>query len=152
MKVLVTGCAGFIGFHLSNLLLKNKINVYGIDNLNDYYDVELKKNRLNILKKNKKFIFYKSDLINKSKLNQIVKNKKAREQVDPLLKISASYFYKTLNDFELVNSKFFNQDAIKTYLEEYQADHYRKDINKVISLHNTSNFSNTIAIASSSKN
>ena len=67
--------------------------------------------------------------------NQIVKNKKAREQVDPLLKISASYFYKTLNDFELVNSKFFNQDAIKTYLEEYQADHYRKDINKVISLY-----------------
>ena len=78
MKILITGCAGFIGFHLSNLLLKNKINVYGIDNLNDYYDVELKKNRLNILKKNKKFIFYKSDLINKSKLNQIVKNNKIR--------------------------------------------------------------------------
>jgi asparagine synthetase B (glutamine-hydrolysing) len=67
--------------------------------------------------------------------NQIVKSKKAKEEVDPVLKKSASYFYKTLNDFELVNSKFFNQDAIKTYLEEYQADHYRKDINKVISLY-----------------
>jgi UDP-glucuronate 4-epimerase len=78
MKVLVTGCAGFIGFHLSNLLLKNKINVYGIDNLNDYYDINLKKNRLNILKKNKKFTFYKNDLINKSKLNQIVKKNKIK--------------------------------------------------------------------------
>ena len=41
-KILITGCAGFIGFHLSNFLLK-KIDVIGIDNLDDYYEVNLKK-------------------------------------------------------------------------------------------------------------
>ena len=48
---LISGAAGFIGFHLSMKLLKNKKNVIGIDNLNNYYDVKLKKSRLNILKK-----------------------------------------------------------------------------------------------------
>ena len=45
-SVLVTGCAGFIGYHLSQSLLKDGINVLGIDNLNDYYDINLKNNRL----------------------------------------------------------------------------------------------------------
>ena len=44
MNILITGCAGFIGFHLSTKLLKeSKFNIYGIDNLNKYYDVKLKK-------------------------------------------------------------------------------------------------------------
>ena len=59
MKILVTGCAGFVGFHLSKLLIAKNIEVVGIDNINNYYDVNLKKNRLKILKKNKKFIFKK---------------------------------------------------------------------------------------------
>ncbi len=47
MKILITGCAGFIGYHLSSKILQNKnIEVYGIDNLNTYYDVDLKKGRL----------------------------------------------------------------------------------------------------------
>ena len=51
MKILVTGCAGFIGFHLcKKILSSSKDIVIGIDNLNNYYDVELKKNRLKILK------------------------------------------------------------------------------------------------------
>jgi len=49
MIYLVTGCAGFIGFHLSNNLLKNKKNkVYGIDSLNNYYSTKIKKERLHI--------------------------------------------------------------------------------------------------------
>ena len=65
MKVLITGCAGFIGFHLSEKLLKNKnFKIVGIDNLNSYYSVKLKKSRLNILKKNKKFKFFKIDILN----------------------------------------------------------------------------------------
>ena len=44
-KILITGCAGFIGFHLSNFLLKKKIEVIGIDNLDDYYEVHLKKKK-----------------------------------------------------------------------------------------------------------
>tara|TARA_Y100001970_G_C14177347_1_gene827753 strand:+ start:275 stop:1243 length:969 start_codon:yes stop_codon:yes gene_type:complete len=65
MNILVTGCAGFIGYHLVNKLLKKKnYKIYGIDNLNNYYDVKLKKNRLANLKRNQKFKFYKNDITN----------------------------------------------------------------------------------------
>ncbi len=67
MKVLVTGCAGFIGFHLSlRLLEEKKYLIYGIDNLNTYYDVALKKQRLLKLKKYNNFTFYKCDIANQS--------------------------------------------------------------------------------------
>ncbi len=60
MNILVTGCAGFIGFHLClKLLQSSKIQVSGIDNLNNYYDVKLKKNRLKILSKKTQFKFHK---------------------------------------------------------------------------------------------
>ena len=53
MNILVTGCAGFIGFHLSKFLCKKyeKFKVFGLDNLNNFYTPILKKKRLNILKK-----------------------------------------------------------------------------------------------------
>ncbi len=60
--ILITGSAGFIGFHLAEFYLKRNIQVVGIDNLNNYYDPRIKKNRLKILKKNKNFIFLKIDL------------------------------------------------------------------------------------------
>ena len=50
MNFLISGSAGFIGFHLCEFLLKKKHSVFGIDDLNNYYDVNLKKSRLNILK------------------------------------------------------------------------------------------------------
>ena len=43
MRILITGAAGFIGFHISNLLLKKRNEVFGVDNLNSYYDTNLKK-------------------------------------------------------------------------------------------------------------
>ena len=61
-KILVTGCAGFIGMHLSNVLVKNGYIVFGIDNINDYYDKSLKADRLNILKSNENFTFEKIDI------------------------------------------------------------------------------------------
>ena len=66
MKILVTGAAGFIGYHLCKKLINNKRNhVFGIDNLNNYYDINIKKNRIKDLKKqNNKFKFYKLDLKN----------------------------------------------------------------------------------------
>ena len=66
MRILVTGSSGFIGFHTSLLLLKNKHKVVGIDNLNDYYDLNLKKSRLKILKKFNNFKFFKTDIENKN--------------------------------------------------------------------------------------
>ncbi|MCD4760844.1 GDP-mannose 4,6-dehydratase [bacterium] len=62
--VLVTGSAGFIGFHLAKTLLEQDINVIGIDNLNDYYDVQLKENRNKILKNYKNYKFYKGNIQN----------------------------------------------------------------------------------------
>ncbi len=64
-RVLVTGAAGFIGFHLSKRLCKEGYQVVGLDNLNDYYDVGLKKSRLNILLKAPGFSFQQTDLTNK---------------------------------------------------------------------------------------
>lgn len=56
-QILVTGCAGFIGFHVSQALLEQGNHVYGIDNLNDYYDVRLKRDRLSQLETQKSFQF-----------------------------------------------------------------------------------------------
>jgi UDP-glucuronate 4-epimerase len=62
LKVLVTGAAGFIGFHTSNLLLERGDQVVGLDNLNEYYDVTLKHARLAVLKGRPNFKFVKLDL------------------------------------------------------------------------------------------
>ncbi len=62
MKFLVTGAAGFIGFHVSERLLADGHQVIGIDNLNDYYDVRLKQSRLEQLKDKPSFSFFKLDL------------------------------------------------------------------------------------------
>ena len=67
MRVLVTGNCGFIGFHFSNFLLKKNYKVYGIDSINNYYDIKLKKNRLKLLNRYKNFKFYNFDITNKNK-------------------------------------------------------------------------------------
>lgn len=72
MNILITGSCGFIGFNLANKLLLNKKNkVCGIDNINNYYSVKLKKERLNQLKKNKNFSFKKVNLENYKKIRNI---------------------------------------------------------------------------------
>lgn len=71
MKILITGSAGFIGYHLSRTLLEDSYEVVGIDNLNSYYDVSLKQNRLGLLSRFSDFRFHKTDL-------------KYREEIDKL--------------------------------------------------------------------
>ena len=71
MTVLVTGAAGFIGYHLSAYLLKNSYNVIGIDNLNNYYDISLKEARINRLKDVSGFLFRKVDIIDKEKVDSL---------------------------------------------------------------------------------
>ena len=65
MKILVTGAAGFIGFHVSQGLLARGDEVVGLDNLNDYYDPRLKASRLEILQRHEKFRFVERDLIDR---------------------------------------------------------------------------------------
>ena len=68
---LVTGVAGFIGFHVSRALLERGDRVIGLDNVNDYYDVSLKHDRLSILQDQEQFTFYKEDLTNLKELEKI---------------------------------------------------------------------------------
>ncbi|MCK4619504.1 MAG: NAD-dependent epimerase [Desulfobacterales bacterium] len=75
-RVLVTGAAGFIGFHLSMRLLKDGCHVTGIDNLNSYYDVKLKEARLERLTSFENFSFYKMDISDKKSLEEIFNNTK----------------------------------------------------------------------------
>ncbi len=70
-KILVTGAAGFIGFHLCEKLCKEGNNVIGLDNMNDYYEVSLKEDRLKLLEKFSNFKFYKADLSDKEKIFSI---------------------------------------------------------------------------------
>ncbi len=70
-KILVTGGAGFIGFHLSKRLLEDGYDVVGYDNINDYYDVSLKYARLEILKKFSNYTFVKGDLVDKDAVNKL---------------------------------------------------------------------------------
>ncbi len=70
-KILVTGAAGFIGFHVSKRLLQDGYEVCGIDNLNDYYDVALKQARLSQLRSNANFNFNKLDLCDRAGMEKL---------------------------------------------------------------------------------
>lgn len=76
MTYLITGAAGFIGFHLSKRLLTQGKSVVGIDNLNDYYDVNLKKTRLRELEENSEFTFYKLDLVDREGVENLFSENK----------------------------------------------------------------------------
>ena len=77
--VLITGVAGFIGYHLAEKLLKSKSHfVVGVDNLNNYYDVNLKNSRIKILKKFSKFKFIKLDIKKDKELKKIFKKYKPK--------------------------------------------------------------------------
>ncbi|MCL1982884.1 MAG: NAD-dependent epimerase [Clostridiales bacterium] len=69
MRILITGAAGFIGFHLAKRLLIEGNDVTGFDNLSDYYEVTLKEARLEELKKHGRFKFIKGDLEDRSKVD-----------------------------------------------------------------------------------
>ena len=71
MKILVTGAAGFIGFHLTKALLLKGHVVVGIDNINDYYDVRLKQARLALIESDNQFQFIKADLSDRAMIEQI---------------------------------------------------------------------------------
>ncbi len=107
MKILITGAAGFIGYHLSKKLLENSIQVVGFDNLNSYYDPKLKEARiynLNLISNKNKtpFNFIKGDLINKSELSNTFAKFKPNRVVN--LAAQAGVRYSIENPHEYIKS------------------------------------------------
>ncbi len=96
-EVLITGAAGFIGAKTAETLLGKKKTVVGIDNINDYYDIQLKQYRLKNLKKHKNFIFHKVDIENLSSIKRIFK--KYNFDVVINLAARAGVRYSILNPF-----------------------------------------------------
>src|SRR5690349_888742 len=76
MKLLVTGAAGFIGFHTARALLERGDEVVGLDNLNEYYDVTLKLRRLERLKERPAFRFVKLDLADRRGMTELFANER----------------------------------------------------------------------------
>ena len=75
MKILVTGCCGFIGSHVAEYYLKNNYEVIGIDIMNNYYDISLKENNLSILQKYTNFTFLKEDVCVTNVINDLKPDK-----------------------------------------------------------------------------
>ena len=95
MNILVTGAAGFIGFHLCKKLINEKFRVIGFDNLNSYYDQKLKNDRVKELEKlsiknGMLFEFIKGDLIDNKKLKEIFENNlKLKKNIDIVINLAA---------------------------------------------------------------
>lgn len=76
MRILVTGVAGFIGFHVSQRLLARGETVIGLDSVNNYYDVRLKEDRLALLKDHERFSFHRLDLANRTGIEEVFTQEK----------------------------------------------------------------------------
>jgi UDP-glucuronate 4-epimerase len=125
MKILITGCAGFIGYHIAEKILKDFKNckVYGIDNFNKYYSPELKKKRIVNLKKYQKFNLRKIDISKK----EIVKKIFAKNKFDIVIHMAAqagiryslvnpqSYSDSNLNGFFNI-LELSNQNKVKKFI------------------------------------
>ena len=70
-NIIITGCSGFIGFHTSIHFLKKGYRVFGIDDMNNYYDIILEKKRLKLLKEKNSFKFYKLDISDFKKISKL---------------------------------------------------------------------------------
>ena len=101
-KVLITGAAGFIGFHLTQKLCAMGYQVVGIDNLNDYYDVNLKKDRLEILQSQEVFSFHKMELEDKASVDALF----AQERFDYVVNLAAQagVRYSLENPYAYINA------------------------------------------------
>ena len=120
-KILITGAAGFIGYHLSKRLLSQGIEVYGIDNMNDYYDVELKKMRLSKLQQNENFSFTEGDIADKEKVEGIFKS--FRPDTVMNLAAQAGVRYSITNPDSYIKSNVIGFYNILECCRHYPVDH-----------------------------
>ena len=121
MKILITGAAGFIGFHLSKRLLGQSYEVIGIDNLNDYYDPRLKESRLELLEKYEGFKFHKVDLKDKIAVDNIFETCKPTHIIN--LAAQAGVRYSIENPYAYVDSNLVGFMNILEACRNYPVEH-----------------------------
>ena len=121
MSVLVTGSAGFIGMHTANALLKKNEDVIGIDNINDYYDPELKRARLEELQVNKNFYFEKLDFAAPGSLNLLIQK---YPEIDRIIHLGAQagVRYSIDNPHQYMQSNLCGQLAILEFCKSKMRD------------------------------
>lgn len=119
--IFLTGCAGFIGFHLSRTLLLLGYKVIGYDSVNDYYDVSLKLDRLKILKEFSDFDFHRDDLENISSIVTIFQSKEIHCVVH--LAAQAGVRYSIENPTSYFNSNLLGTFNILEVVKSFQIDH-----------------------------
>ena len=121
MSVLVTGSAGFIGMHTANALLKKNEDVIGIDNINDYYDPELKRARLEELQVNKNFYFEKLDFAVPGSLNLLIQK---YPEIDRIIHLGAQagVRYSIDNPHQYMQSNLCGQLAILEFCKSKMRD------------------------------
>jgi UDP-glucuronate 4-epimerase len=125
MTVLVTGAAGFIGFHVSAALLQRGENVLGVDNLSDYYSVALKKARLRQLTGEKRFRFHRLDLAGKGKLESLLKKEKG---VDRVIHLAAQPGVR----YSLENPRAYVNSNLVAQLEVLEACRHLKGLKHLV--------------------
>ncbi|AIQ43315.1 NAD-dependent epimerase [Paenibacillus sp. FSL R5-0912] len=118
---LVTGAAGFIGMHLSLKLLELGCKVVGLDNLNDYYDVNLKHSRLSLLDKFDNFTFHKADLVDKQYLEEMFMNTEINVVIN--LAAQAGVRYSLENPDTYVQSNIVGFLNILELCRHHQVEH-----------------------------
>jgi UDP-glucuronate 4-epimerase len=121
VKILVTGAAGFIGFHTANALLDRGDEVVGVDNLNDYYDVNLKRARLEILKKKKGFRFVKRDLSDRLGMAELFAHEHFERVVH--LAAQAGVRYSIENPFAYVDSNVVGTLTVLEGCRHHEVQH-----------------------------
>lgn len=121
MKILITGAAGFIGFHLSKKLLDHSYHIIGIDNLNDYYDSSLKQSRLEILGKYNNFNFHKVDLKDKAAVDNIFEAYQLTHVIN--LAAQAGVRYSIENPYAYVDSNLTGFVNILEACRNYPVEH-----------------------------
>lgn len=121
MKILITGSAGFIGFHLSKKLLDDSYQIIGIDNLNDYYDPSLKQSRLEILGNYNNFNFHKVDLKDKAEVDNIFKTYQPTHVIN--LAAQAGVRYSIENPYAYVDSNLIGFMNILEACRNYPVEH-----------------------------
>lgn len=120
-KVLVTGAAGFIGFHLAKRLCHDGYIVVGIDNMNDYYDPRLKESRLDVLKKLESFSFHKIDLLEKERIDQLFEEEKFQYVVN--LAAQAGVRYSLVNPYAYIDANVTGFLNILEACRHYPVEH-----------------------------